>query len=75
MYRTVSFEIKKNTELYAYLETLCANAKNLYNTTNFYIRQMMTGIQKEDTDRQPNEKEVLSTIEEYLPYVRARLVF
>ena len=69
MYRTVSFEIKKNTELYAYLEELCANSKRLYNTTNFYIRQVMTGIQKEDTDRQPNEKEVLSKIEEYLPLV------
>ena len=69
MYRTVSFEIKKNTELYAYLEELCANAKNLYNTTNFYIRQVMTGIQKDDTDRQPNEKDVLSIIETYLPKV------
>ena len=69
MYRTVSFEIKKNTELYAYLEELCTNAKNLYNTTNFYIRQVMTGIQKEDIDRQPNEKDVLSKIEEFLPLV------
>ena len=69
MYRTVSFEIKKNTELYAYLEELCANAKNLYNTTNFYIRQVMTGIQKEEADRQPNEKEVLSIIQTYLPKV------
>ena len=69
MYRTVSFEIKKNTELYAYLEELCANSKKLYNTTNFYIRQVMTGIQKEDADRQPNEKEVLSKIKEFLPLV------
>ena len=69
MYRTISFEIKKNTELYAYLEELCANSKRLYNTTNFYIRQVMTGIQKEEVDRQPNEKEVLSKIEEYLPLV------
>ena len=69
MYRTVSFEIKKNTELYAYLEELCANSKRLYNTTNFYIRQVMTGIQKEDADRQKNEKNVLSIVETYLPKV------
>ena len=69
MYRTVSFEVKKNTELYDYLEELCANSKKLYNTTNFYIRQVMTGIQKDDVDRQPNEKEVLSIIKTYLPKV------
>ena len=69
MYRTVSFEIKKNTELYAYLEELCANSKRLYNTTNFYIRQVMTGVQKEDADRQKNEKNVLSIVETYLPKV------
>ena len=69
MYRTVSFEIKKNTELYAYLEELCANSKRLYNTTNFYIRQVMTGIQKDDADRQPNEKGVLDVLLTYLPKV------
>ena len=69
MYRTVSFEIKKNTELYAYLEELCANSKKLYNTTNFYIRQVMTGIQKEESARQKNEKEVLNIVLTYLPKV------
>ena len=45
----------------------CHKAKCLYNVTNFYIRQVMTGIQKETVSLQPNEEEVLNTIREYLP--------
>ena len=49
----------------------CHKAKCLYNVTNFYIRQVMTGIQKKVGLLQPNEEKVLNVIHEYLPQYNA----
>ena len=66
-YRVVKYIIKpKEKELFAYLYDLCVKSKNLYNVTNFYIRQVMTGIQKDKALRQPNEREVISLIEKHI---------
>ncbi|CAM4417104.1 hypothetical protein L1N85_26140 [Paenibacillus alkaliterrae] len=35
-YRTHQVWIKPGHRLFAYLDQACQNAKNLYNTTNFY---------------------------------------
>ncbi|WP_255258104.1 hypothetical protein [Bacillus sp. AFS018417] len=37
-YATYQIWIKKGHKLYAYFMEMCQNEKNLYNTTNFYIR-------------------------------------
>lgn len=64
MYRTYHFIIKKKFELFNYLEDMCMRSKNLWNVANFYIRQNMTGLQKPEKERQPNEVEVINkTIE------------
>lgn len=64
MYRTYHFVIKKKSELFNYLEDMCMKSKNLWNVANFYIRQNMTGLQKPEEERQPNEVEVINkTIE------------
>jgi len=66
-YRVVKYIIKpKEKALFAYLYDLCVKSRNLYNVTNFYIRQVMTGMQKDKALRQPNEKEVISLIEKYI---------
>ena len=68
MFRANKFRIKKkDTELYVYCQEICHKYKNMYNVTNFYIRQMMTGIKKPESERQPNEREVLEMVEKYLP--------
>lgn len=64
MYRTYHFAIKKKSELFNYLEDMCMKSKNLWNVANFYIRQNMTGLQKPENERQPNEVEIINkTIE------------
>ena len=64
MYRTYHFSIKKKSEFFNYLEDMCMKSKNLWNVANFYIRQNMTGLQKPENERQPNEIEVINkTIE------------
>lgn len=70
-YRVVKFEVNKKHKLYPYFEDCTQKAKNLYNVTNFHIRQVMTGIQKEPSKRQENEVDVLNNIEHSLPLMNS----
>ena len=67
MYRTTLIVIDEKHPLFNYCANITAKANNLYNASLFRIRQVMTGIKKDPSDRQPNEIEVLSEIEKYLP--------
>ncbi|MGG0185282.1 RNA-guided endonuclease InsQ/TnpB family protein [Bacillus rhizoplanae] len=44
---------------------MCQNAKNLYNTTNFYIRQVFTAL-RTDQPLQPLQQEVLYTLQKHI---------
>ena len=61
-YKTHQICVKKGHRMYSYFQTMSQNAKNMYNTTNFYIRQVYTGLTQEKV-LQPLQKEVLDTIE------------
>lgn len=60
-YKTHQIWIKKGHRMYSHFENSCEYAKNMYNTTNFYYRQVYTGL-TQDKELQPLQKEVLSTI-------------
>ncbi|MEH6888858.1 transposase [Bacillus sp. JJ864] len=64
-YVTYQIWIKKGHKLYSYFLEMCQNAKNLYNTTNFYIRQVYTALRTEKP-LQPLQQEVLHTIQVYI---------
>lgn len=68
IYRTYQIHIKKGHKLYPYFQELCHNANNLYNTTNFYIRQVHTSF-KQNKTLEPLQQEVMDTIEKWLPIV------
>lgn len=70
-YRTHQVKIKPGHRLYFYFEMMCQHAKNMYNTTNFYIRQVYTGV-KSENPLQPLQKEVLDVIEKQLPILNER---
>ncbi|MGX2958268.1 RNA-guided endonuclease InsQ/TnpB family protein [Peribacillus sp. JNUCC 23] len=61
-YRTHQIWIKKGHRMYGYFQGMTQNAKNLHNTTNFYIRQVYTGL-TQGKELQPLQKEVLDTID------------
>jgi hypothetical protein len=44
MYNSVQIEVNSKHELFDYFSEICNKYKCLYNTTNFYIRNTMTGI-------------------------------
>ncbi|CAG9612376.1 IS200/IS605 family transposase ISBth14 [Bacillus rhizoplanae] len=64
-YVTYQIWIKKGHKLHAYFMEMCQNAKNLYNTTNFYIRQVYTAL-RTDQPLQPLQQEVLHTLQMYI---------
>ncbi|PEZ03959.1 hypothetical protein CN326_17260 [Bacillus sp. AFS018417] len=64
-YATYQIWIKQGHKLYAYFMEMCQNAKNLYNTTNFYIRQVYTALHA-GKPLQPLQQEVLHTLQMYI---------
>ena len=60
MLRTVTQEFK---ELDAYGKNLNILSNNFYNKTNYVIRQLMTGLSKDNPT--PNEEEVINLVREY----------
>lgn len=53
---------KKNVALCHYFQTNTADAKCMYNTANFYIRNTMTGLKKSPEERTHLETEVLHNV-------------
>ena len=47
--------------MYPYFDEICLNSNNLYNTTNFYIRQVYTALNNEGV-LQPLQQEVLKVL-------------
>ncbi|MCP1126195.1 transposase [Bacillus sp. 3103sda1] len=64
-YVTYQIWIKKGHKLYPYFLEMCQGAKKLYNTTNFYIRQVYTALRAEKP-LQPLQQEVLHTLQAYI---------
>ena len=64
MYRTRKYEVDETQPLYDYFNMICGNSKCLYNVTNYYIRNIMTGIQKDISKRTPNEQAVIEAVEQ-----------
>ncbi|WP_066306900.1 RNA-guided endonuclease TnpB family protein [Bacillus sp. FJAT-29814] len=65
MYSSYKIHIHPEHELFGYCDSLCFKAKNLYNITNYYIRQVYTALKKEIKNE--NQLQVLQDIETYLP--------
>ena len=65
-FRTYQFNISKGDTVFSYCDDICFKSKNMYNVANFYIRQIMTGVQKEKVCLSQNEKEVFSIVKESL---------
>ena len=61
-YRTYQVWIKPGHRLYAYADRLCREAKNLRNTTNFYIRQVFTALRR-DEPLQPLQQQIMDTLQ------------
>jgi putative transposase len=64
-YSTQQIWIKPGHRMFSYFQTMCENCKNLYNTTNFYIRQVYTSFRTRDV-LHPLQQEVIETLKNYI---------
>ncbi|GEN86781.1 RNA-guided endonuclease InsQ/TnpB family protein [Oceanobacillus sojae] len=69
-YQTMQIWVKKGQRMHPYFQNMCQNAKNMHNTTNFYIRQVFTGL-KQEKELQLLQKEVLESLQTHLPTINA----
>ena len=60
-YRTYQINIKKGHRMHPNFDELCLNSNNLFNTANFYFRQVYTALNNEGV-LQPLQQEVLKVI-------------
>ncbi len=70
-YKTFQIWIKNGHRLFPYFEQMCIDAKHLYNTTNFYIRQVYTSF-RQDKPLQPLQQEVMNTLHQFFEEMNER---
>lgn len=73
VHRTCQVWIKPGHRIFAYLNEACKNAKNLYNTSNFYIRQVFTSRGGQLVSG-PLQQEVLDTLSAYIDAMNERRI-
>ena len=61
-YHIIRKEILPNEKICSYFDEICSKSNNLYNVTNYYIRQLYIGTKNKNNNQQltPNEQEVFS---------------
>jgi putative transposase len=62
-YSTQQIWIKQGHPLYTYFQSMGENSKNMFNTTNFYIRQIYTAL-KSEKELHSLQKEVLELLQQ-----------
>ena len=71
MYHVERIDIRKDHALFTYADRAAACANNVYNVTNFYIRNLMTGLKKEGSLRTINEAGVIRDVAEGIALANA----
>lgn len=66
IFKTYKIQIKKGHKMFGYFSSLCNLSKNLYNTTNYYIRQYASAKSRlrDHIELHPNQMEILNIVEE-----------
>lgn len=63
--KTYKIQIKEGHKLFDYFSNYCFLSKNLYNTTNYYIKQYVSAKQRisENKELHPNQEEILNLVD------------
>lgn len=73
MYHTETIDIDRKHPMLQYADNYTAYANNMFNTANFYIRNLMTGLKKDADKRTTNESEVIAIVKESIPSINKSL--
>ena len=68
-YHIIRKEILPTEKICSYFDEICSKSNNLYNVTNYYIRQLYIGTKKKNNNQKltPNEQEVFDIVTNALP--------
>ena len=64
MYETLDIEIGRKNNLFPYMDDITSKYKNMYNVANFYIRQVMFGVNLKPEERTKEQNEIFSIVED-----------
>ena len=64
MFEVMSIQMGKNNVLYSYMDEITAKYKNMYNVANFYIRQIMFGVDLKPEERTKEQNEIFNIVKE-----------
>ena len=67
MYHSTFIDIRPGDEFFVFSDNACACSNNMLNVTNFYIRNLMTGLKKSPSERTENEVKVIETVNGSIP--------
>jgi putative transposase len=70
---SIFIDIRPGDEFFAFSDNACACSNNMLNVTNFYIRNLMTGLRKSPSERTENELKVIETVNGSIPGINAAL--
>ena len=73
MYHSTFIDIRPGDELLAFSDNACACSNNMLNVTNFYIRNLMTGLKKSPSERTENEVKVIEAVNGSISGINAAL--
>ena len=74
VYRTYQHVIKKGHPLTLYFQEMMKSSNNLYNATNFHIRQVYSGLTRDESKPiHPLQQEVLGGLREAIPLINQHL--
>ena len=71
MYHAEVIDISREHALFAYADAYTRYANNMYNTANYYIRNLMTGLKKDVPT--PNEASVIGIVRKAVPEINVSL--
>lgn len=72
MYKVLNCIIRRNHQLFDYLDDMSHRACNLYNAALFRERQMMTSSNKDDSELKDLQREVIREVEYALPLMHQK---
>ena len=73
IYNTQQIWVKPGHRMFHYFQEMCENSENLYNATNFYIRQVYTGLTTTKA-LQPLQEEILDAIQNNIDAINAKQI-
>jgi len=73
MYHVETIDIRQGDAGFPYADYASLSSNNMFNVSNFYTRNLMTGLKKAEKERTENEQDVIRAVTEAIPSINSAL--